>query len=259
MVQQLVSLFSRFIPRHHLQRFSGFFLKAIGVFYLGSKYEDPISGKTYRKLMPYGRISPRPNALAPHSMSLERHRLLWLYLKEKTPFFFNNLKVLHIAPELCFINRFSKMKNLEYITADLQSPWAKIKMDVQNIPFSDNQFDVIICNHVLEHVDNDHTAMKELYRVMKPGGFGIFQVPIDNSIENTLEDDAINSPQLREKFYGQRDHMRLYGRDYPSRLRKSGFQVTEDRFAESLPEKNATRFAIIRSEVIYLCKKPLNS
>lgn len=256
MLQKLISLFSRFIPRHHLQKFSGYVLKVVGVFYYGKRFEDPISGKKYRKLLPYGRISPRPNALAPHSMSLERHRLIWLFLKEKTSFFTQPQSVLHIAPEYCFIKRFKKMKHLNYTTADLISPWADIKVDIQSMPFADNQFDVILCNHVLEHVPNDHQAMSELYRVMSPGGFGIFQVPIDLSLDSTLEDPNINTPQLREKHYGQRDHVRQYGADYPNRLANAGFIVTPDHFVETMPKELVERYALTPNELIYFCQKP---
>lgn len=257
MIRFAISLASRFIPRHHLQKFSAFLLKFVGIFYYGNRFEDPISGKKYRKLLPYGRINSRANALAPHSMSLERHRLLWLYLKQKTSFFTYNLKVLHVAPEYCFLERFGKLQNLDYITADLNSPWAKVKLDVQNIPFPNNTFDVILCNHVLEHVPNDHKAISEFFRVMKPGGFGIFQVPLDTSLKETLEDPSINTPQLREKHYGQRDHLRLYGRDYPERLRNSGFIVTEDNFVDTIPQELAIRYALSLNELIYLCVKPI--
>ena len=257
MVRFFISVASRFIPRHHLQRFSAFILRIVGIFYLGNKFEDPITGIKYRKLLPYGRIQSRPNALAPHSMSLERHRLLWLYLKERTNFFSDNLKVLHIAPEYCFLKRFKKMKNLSYTTADLVSPWAEVKLDVQNMPFDENSFDVVLCNHVLEHVSDDKLALSELYRVMKPGGFGIFQVPIDVSIEKTQEDKAINTPELREKHYGQRDHLRLYGADYPNRLSKAGFIATADSFVQTLPQHLAKRYALPNDEIIYLCVKPI--
>lgn len=257
MVKFAVSFLSRFIPRHHLQRFSGFVLRVIGVFYLGNKFEDPITGKKYRKLLPYGRINSRPNALAPHSMSLERHRLLWLYLKERTNFFTDQLKVLHIAPEYCFIKRFENLKNIEYVTADLISPWAKVKLDVQDMPFTNSSFDVVLCNHVLEHVPNDQKSMRELYRVMRPGGFGIFQVPIDTSLNKTYEDSNITSPEMREKHFGQRDHLRLYGKDYPEKLRDAGFIVTEDDFVKTLPEEMTKRYALPLNEVIYLCVKPI--
>ncbi|MGD9976482.1 MAG: class I SAM-dependent methyltransferase [Bacteroidales bacterium] len=256
MIKFFVSFTTRFIPRHHLQRFAAFGLKTIGIFYKGNKFEDPISGKKYRKLLPYGRTSVRGNALAPHSMSLERHRLIWLYLRDKTNFFTAPQKVLHIAPEYCFLKHFQKLKNLEYVTADLLSPWADVKMDVQAIPFPESQFDVVICNHVLEHVDSDLAAMREIYRVLKPGGFAILQVPMDLSMEKTLEDPAINTPELREKYYQQRDHLRLYGRDYGERLRRAGFMVDENDFVKTLPASLVERYALPKDEILYVCRKP---
>ncbi len=255
MLKRLISFASRFIPRHYQQVVVAFLLRSIAIFYKGNKIEDPISGKKYRKILPYGRLESRPNALAPHSLSLERHRLIWLYLKEKTDFFTSPKRVLHIAPEYCFIKPFKKLKNLEYVTADLISPWADVKLDVQNIPFPDSNFDVVICNHVLEHVDDDRKAMSELLRVMKPGGFGIFQVPLEPTIEITLEDKSINTPELREKHYKQRDHLRLYGKDYGNRLREVGFDVTEDDFVKKLPNELVERYALPKEEILYICRK----
>lgn len=255
MIRHVISLVTRFIPRHQLQKVAAYALGFIAIFYRGNRFEDPINGKTYRKLLPYGRVDLRSNALAPHSLSLERHRLLWLYLKQQTNFFTQSVKLLHVAPEYCFIKPFSKFKNINYITADLNSPWAKVKMDVQCNPFPDNEFDAIICNHVLEHVPDDSKALAEFYRVMKPGGFGIFQVPIDYRRENTYENDSIISPTEREKHFGQRDHVRLYGRDYPQRLRKAGFTVLEDRFVMEMSKELVQRFALPSDEIIYLCRK----
>jgi len=240
----IISLVTRFIPRHYLHRVSHFFLSLISIFYRGSKFEDPINGKTYRKLLPYGRIDSRKNALAPNSMSLERHRLLWIYLKEKTNFFTDDLRFLHIAPEYCFIKRFKKMKNLDYVTGDLISPWADVKMDIQKIPFEANEFDVIMCNHVLEHVDDDKKAMQEFHRVMKPGGWGIFQVPIDNTREETYEDRSITDPKEREKHFWQADHLRLYGKDYGKILTQAGFDVVEDDLINQMDPALVKRYAL---------------
>jgi len=104
---------------------------------------------------------------------------MWLYLQQKTNFFTANLKVLHVAPELCFIKRFEAMPNLDYITADIESPLAKVKMDLHDIPFEQGTFDVAFCNHVMEHVTDDIQCMKELYRVLKPGGWAIIQSSMD--------------------------------------------------------------------------------
>jgi SAM-dependent methyltransferase len=182
---------------------------------------------------------------------------MWLYLQRKTTFFTQPLKVLHIAPELCFIDRFEAQENLEYITADIESPLAKVKMDIHDIPFEDDSFDVVFCNHVLEHVRDDGRAMQEMHRVLKPGGWGIMQIPLFFPLpEATYEDASITSPAEREKAFGQNDHVRLYGKDYPQRLEKAGFKVTEDWLAKELPTEEVTRFALPLNEPIYRVDKP---
>ena len=254
-MKYIISLVTRLIPRHYLHHVSHFFLKIFSLFMRGNQFEDPINGYTYRKLLPYGRLRPRENALAPDSISLERHRLIWLYLKEKTNFFSDNLKFLHIAPEYCFIKLFKNQKNLDYTTADLNSPWADVKMDVHDIPFEDNSFDVIMCNHVLEHVQDDRKVMKEFYRVIKKGGWGIFQVPIDINREKTFDDPSITDPKEREKHYWQDDHVRLYGLDYGNILSEAGFEVVEDDYINTLDPKLVERYALPKGEIIYFCKK----
>lgn len=180
---------------------------------------------------------------------------MWLFLKEKTNFFTEKLKFLHIAPEYCFIKVFKRMENLEYITGDLISPWADVKMDVHKIPFEDNTFDVVICNHVLEHVQDDYKVMREFFRVMKPGGWGIFQVPIDKNNIKTEEDESVTDPKERERLYGQNDHVRQYGLDYGKRLMNAGFEVTEDRFVNTLDPNLVKRYALPKGELIYFCEK----
>ena len=254
-MKYIISLATRLIPRHYLQHVSHFFLKIFSLFLRGDNFEDPINGKRYRRLLPYGRLKSRKNALAPDSMSLERHRLMWLFMQEETNFFKENLKFLHIAPEYCFIKLFKNMKNLDYTTGDLISPWADVKMDVHDIPFKDNHFDVVICNHVLEHVKDDKKVMKEFFRVMKKGGWGIFQVPIDYNNAYTKEDKSITDPKQREKLYWQSDHLRLYGRDYGTKLEDAGFTVTESNFIEKLDRSLVERYALPKGELIYFCEK----
>ncbi len=255
MMKLLISIATRIIPRHYLQHVSHFFLRIFSLFLRGNKFEDPINGKTYRKLLPYGRLKPRENAIAPDSLSLERHRLMWLFLKNKTNFFTDNLKFLHIAPEYCFIKIFKGMKNLDYLTADLISPWADVKMDVHDIPFEENTFDVVICNHVLEHVDDADKVMKEFYRVMKSGGWGIFQVPIDYNNSVTIEDRSVTDPRERERLYWQSDHLRLFGRDYGDKLTAAGFKVTESNFINEIDPKLVERYALDKNEIVYYCQK----
>lgn len=251
-MKKIISLLIRYVPRKYLQLFSGVGLKAIGIFYAGNAVQCPICLSRYRKFLPYGRIHPRPNALCPNCLSLERHRLIWLYLKEKTDFFSAPLSVLHVAPEPCFMNRFEKQHGNRYITADIESPLAKVKMDIHEIPFGENHFDVVLCNHVLEHVRDDIKAMSEIKRVLKPGGWAILQVPFFSPVpEVTLEDTTINRPRDRENAFGQDDHVRKFGKDYMQRIQRAGLIAVADEFAKNLPDERIVRYGIQKGEVIY--------
>lgn len=255
-MKQVIALLIRFVPRKYLQLFTGIGLKTLGVFYAGNKVECPICKKHYKKFLPYGRLNPRPNALCPNCLSLERHRLIWVYLQEKTNFFSEKLDVLHIAPEPCFMKRFEKQHGDNYITADIESPLAKVKMDIHQIPFPENHFDVVLCNHVLEHVADDIKAMSEIYRVLKPGGYAILQVPFFAPVpEVTFEDNTITDPRAREKAFGQDDHVRLFGKDYPKRIERSGLKAEASRFAFELNEEKAHRNGLVRNEILYLGRK----
>lgn len=252
-MKKLISLIIRYVPRKYLQRVGGAGLKILSVFYLGHEVNCPVCGKSYRKFLPYGRINPRPNALCPNCLSLERHRLIWLYLREKTDFFQKKLQVLHIAPEACFIKRFEKQHGEGYITADIESPLAKVKMDIHDIPFKDNTFDVVLCNHVLEHVNNDIRAMSEIRRVLKPGGFSIMQVPFFYPLpEKTFEDVTITDPKERERIFGQDDHVRKYGPDYATRIEAAGLKAVEDQFIHEKSSEERKKYGLAEGEIIYI-------
>jgi len=221
----------------------------------GNRYTDPIDGKRYRRFLPYGYEKQRPNVLSPSTLSLERHRLLWLYLKHETDFFTAPHKILHFAPEQAFYKRLRKMSNLDYTTTDLNSPLADIKADICDLPFDDNAFDIILCNHVLEHIPDDTKAMQELYRILKPGGFGVFQIPQDLSREITFEDNTITNRKERAKIFGQYDHVRIYGRDYFNKLRSVGFQVEEINYTATLSEEDIDRYRLAKGEIIPVVRK----
>lgn len=256
-MKAIISLVLRYIPRPYLQLVGHWAARFLSLFYMGNKVECPVCNSQYRKFLPYGRnTSSRENALCPGCLSLERHRLMGLYLKRKTNFFTADLKVLHVAPEYCFIDRFENMPNLDYITGDIESPLAKVKMDIHKIPFEANTFDVAFCNHVMEHVDDYVLAMSELHRVLKPGGWALIQSPQDMKFEHTYEDPTITDPKEREKHFLQNDHLRLFGRDYGRELEKGGFTVTEDRFVmDELSKDEVKRYALPSEEIVYFCKK----
>lgn len=227
----------------------------LSVWLKGSTYVDPIDGKGFKRFLPYGYGEQRPNVLSPSTLSLERHRLLWLYLQNETDFFEKPLKVLHMAPEQCFLSIFKKMKNLDYTTADLYSPIVDVKADILNLPFEDDQFDLVLCNHVLEHITDDHKAMSELYRVIKPGGLGIFQVPQNIELDKTYEDPSIVAPEERAAHFGQYDHVRVYGKDYFDRLRKVGFKVEEVDYSKKLSPELLEKYCLAKGEILPVCRK----
>ncbi len=257
MLQKLIRTLLKYIPRPVLIRFSLLINRVVALFYIGNQVECPVCNHSFRKFLPYGytKATSRKNALCPRCLSLERHRLMYLYLKEKTDFFTRDLKVLHIAPEQCFYKRFRALENLDYTTGDLESPIADVHFDVQAIPFSDETYDVVICNHVLEHVDDDTKAMSEIYRILKPNGFAILQVPQDADAEKTYEDSSITDPLEREKHFLQKDHVRLYGLDYAERLSSVGFKVTAETYANAFPQETAQRYGFPMKEIFYFNKK----
>lgn len=256
-MKQLFKTILNIVPRPLLIRLSYIVRPILVVFLKGNKYTDPIDGKSFKTFLPYGYEKQRHNVLSPSTLSLERHRLLWLYLKRETNFFTAQLKVLHFAPEQAFYKRFKNMDNLDYLTTDLNSPLADVKADICNLPFKDKEFDVIFCNHVLEHIPDDTKAMNELYRVMKPSGWGVFQIPQDLNRTTTFEDDSITDKKERAKIFGQYDHVRVYGRDYFDKLRACGFKVDEITYSKTLPEADVETFCLNKEEIIPVVSKPI--
>lgn len=243
------------VPRPILIRLSYVVRPVLALWLKGDKFTDPIDGKSFRAFLPYGYGHQRNNVLSPSTLSLERHRLLWLYLQNETDFFTKDLKVLHFAPEQAFYKRFRNQKNLDYTTTDLESPLADVKADICNLPFEDNSFDFILCNHVLEHIPDDKKAMQELYRILKPGGVGVFQIPQDLNREVTFEDDTIVDKEERARIFGQYDHVRVYGRDYFDKLRSIGFKVDEVDYTQTLTSQQVEKYCLAPGEIIPVCYK----
>ncbi|SEL04741.1 Methyltransferase domain-containing protein [Aquimarina amphilecti] len=243
------------IPRPLLIRLSYAVRPIISFFLKGNTFTDPIDEKSFSKFLPYGYGNQRDNVLSPSTLSLERHRLLWLYLRNETDFFTAKAKVLHFAPEQAFYKKFRNLKNLEYTTTDLNSPLADVKADICDLPFDTNQYDIIFCNHVLEHIPDDTKAMQELLRVLKPGGMAILQIPQDLSRATTFEDDTITDPKERAQIFGQYDHVRVYGRDYFDKLRSIGFQVNEIDYTNKLSKEKVIKYCLAPGEILPVCYK----
>lgn len=215
----------------------------------------PICENVAASFLPTGARTQRMEAKCPTCGSVERHRLVWMFFKQRTNLFSDQLRMLHIAPEACFAQRLQQSENLDYLSADIESPRAMVRMDITSIDSPDDSFDVIYASHVLEHIEDDVRAMGELHRVLKPGGWAVLQVPIWGKA--TREDPTVTDPKDRERVFGQFDHVRMYGHDgeYERRLRSAGFVVSVERFVRSLTPLERRRNRLMESEDIYLCKK----
>ena len=248
----LISFATSKFSRQTLIRFSKIFGFFVRPFYFGRGVYCPVCDSRYRKFLPYGYGAAKENRLCPKCLSLERHRLMYLYLQNKTNFFSDKLSVLHIAPEQPFVKRFRKCQNLTYTTADLNSPLADIKIDVMKIELPDNSYDFIICNHVLEHVEDANVALAELYRILKPNGQAILLVPINPDID-TFEDPTITDPDERQRLFGQYDHVRQFGKDYANYISKAGFEVIEDRIFYEISEEERGKMLLARrgEEIVF--------
>lgn len=226
------------------------------VLYSGNRYTDPIDQSSYRAFLGYGYgKNYRKKVLCPGTFSLERHRLLWLYLKNETDLLHRKLNVLHFAPAQPLLKRFKEIQNWNYATADLNSPLADHKVDICHLPFDDQKFDFVLCNHVLEHIENDVQAMGELYRILKTNGVLIAMVPLNSESKTTYENPEIRSKKLRKKHFGQYDHVRVYGMDYKTRLEQRGFKVELIDYAAQLKQSELERYRMDFFETIPVAKK----
>ena len=229
------------------------------IIFKGEKRFCPVCDSRIRKFYtyffpPHIKIGPRPDAVCPVCGSIERERLLWLYLEEYTNFFKSpRKKILHIAPEVVLCDRIRKNEFIEYLSADLDPAVAMICMDLTDIKMNDNIFDVIICNHVFEHIQDHEKAMSEVYRILRPEGWAILQVPILGEL--TFEDPTATTPEAREKIYGFAEHVRGYGKDYKDFLIAAGFSVKVDGFVKKLGDKTVKYMGLPESEDIYFCTK----
>lgn len=231
---------------------------ARGAVYTGSARHCPCCGRSSRKFLPAG-TKRREDAVCPSCGARERQRLLWLYLSRETDLSRRPLRVLHFAPEECLSRRFRAQRNLSYVTADLEATKADVAVDITSMQFPPESFDVVLCCHVLEHVPDDRRALSEIFRVLRPAGWAILQVPIDATALTTEEGAHILDPLERERRFGQADHIRMYGRDYLARLRAAGFDVTVTEYAQQFTPHEIRRMSLDPDEPVFFARKPLNA
>lgn len=220
-----------------------------------SNVECPVCDGKFQKFKPYG-ANNCPNACCPQCGTVERHRLLWLYLIRKRNILSENLKLLDIAPTKGISNKLKSLPNINYLSIDLTSPLAMKHMDLTALELPDNSYDCVLCYHVLEHIPDDRKAIREILRVLKPGGWAILQVPIKKRLEKTHEGAHIQDPAERKRLFGQEDHVRYYGLDYKDKLAEEGFIVNVDEFAKTLSDEEIEKYRMMRDEEIYFCSKP---
>lgn len=260
-MKHLIKLILNLIPRSVLQRVAGWIVPVVGLLYLGKGKQCPLCGCQRRRFLPYGYVTSRENALCPNCLSLERHRLLWLWLVRESDIGRGAMalpKMLHIAPEVALMRKFKKMYAStpdRYVTADLESPLADMHFDVQQIPLEAESFDAVICNHIMEHVEDDGKALRELYRILRRGGWGVILSPVELEREHTFEDDTITDPAERTRIFGQYDHRRIYGRDYAARLREAGFEVYDIDYKNELSKAEQELYALPADHLYIVCKQ----
>jgi len=251
----LKELAEKIIPRKYLRVAGMYFLRAQNFRFKGDAVKCSCCKKKHSRFLPYGKVNRREFAMCPWCLALERHRLIYLYLEQKTNLYKEPIKLLHFAPEHQLQERFLQEKNIDYLSCDLDMPTAMDKQDITSLTYEDNRFDAIICNHVLEHIPNDAKAMEELYRVLKPNGWAILQTPMLSDLVSR-EDFSITDPKERERVFGQNDHVRIYGMDKKQRLENAGFQVLVDDFVRSnFSEKERSYLGLEEFEDVWLVKK----
>ena len=255
---------------HIIKKFVPKFVKRKILLFIhrGNRYVCPICNYSSKDLSAIGSDSPvlkekhvigagKRKGACYKCGATDREKLIYMFLKEKIGIFNGKqkLRILHVAPESMLFKKLKEVGFQEYICGDLFTegynyPEQVVKLSVLNIPYSDNYFDFIICNHVLEHVEDDRKAINELYRVLKPHGIAILQVPLSANSHDTIEDFSVITPEAREKAFGQFDHVRIYGQDYPERLEASGFTVSREKVPASYK-----KYGVCMEEDVFVCSK----
>jgi SAM-dependent methyltransferase len=217
----------------------------------GSAVECPVCGHRFARFRDDWN---RPNAICWRCGSHERHRALWLYLERHPELLAQARSLLHFAPEWCLERRLRALSDVRYASADLQPGAAELELDITRLALPDASFEAILCSHVLEHVEDDRSAMLELHRVLASSGWAIVMVPLDTGRAQTYEDPSVRTPAAREREFLQHDHVRLYAPDIADRLRAAGFEVVIERIAIDLGAELAARYRLLNADYLFVCR-----
>jgi succinoglycan biosynthesis protein ExoA len=239
------------IPARHRQRLRRAWLRLASLLNAGSRVQCPCCERRLRK---FARFHGEHDQ-CPSCGSLMRHRAMLLYLRDVLELGAAPVRMLHMAPDRGTTRWTASLPRVDYVSADLDSPLAAVHADITDLPFADGEFDLLVCAHVLEHVPDDRTAISELFRVLRPGGTAILQVPPDD-VEATYEDPSITDPLERERLFDQYDHVRLCGPDYQDRIEEAGFDVAAVDHADALDAAQRELYGVRPGEPFYLALKP---
>jgi SAM-dependent methyltransferase len=240
-------LYLREVARRSLNRARG------AVFHRGGTVLCPCCGSSFDSFA----RQKAPNRECWMCSSLERHRLLWLYLEAHPEMVRPGLRVLHVAPEPALRLRFETIPTVHYVGGDLDQRFGSARVDVTDIDFPDDSFDAVLCNHVLEHVPDDRRALRELRRVLAPGGWASLLVPLVDELPVTDEDPTVTDPGERLRRFGQDDHVRRYGQDYVERVRGAGFEPELVRMDDVLSDDQLERMRLVKFgevEPLVICR-----
>lgn len=229
-------------------------LAARGMLFLGRRVRCPCCGWTFRGFTRGGAgLRARPDGYCPRCAAKQRHRRIWLYLREHTDLFTTPTRLFHVSPKYSLARRFARLPTIDAVGLDLvPGPYVDVVADLRRVPLPTATFDAAICVHVLEEIEDDATAMRELHRVLRPGGWALVTVPTRMD-QPTYEDPTIVTPRDRRRAFGERAHVRVYGHDLGDRLRSAGFHVEVD-LATAIDLPTRDRYGLRDDENIFFCR-----
>lgn len=222
--------------------------------FFGREHFCPVCDSQIRGFLPHKARALGDGVVCPVCLCHPRHRMAWKFFHARTPLFDRRAKrLVHFAPETALVSKLRDVPGVEYLSVDRDSPHAMSRMDITSLRFEAASVDAIYCSHVLEHVQEDRQAMREMRRVLRPGGWAAIQVPLSGTV--THEDSTITDPRDRDRVFGQRDHVRYYGMDIVARLQAAGFEVTVIRGVDVASEDECRVFGFSPGEIVFLCQK----